>query len=80
MKVKPIPTNSPSFGIYKGTKLTHYGQCDYGIFKNKNIEIYTDKVEKTKLYYVSDNVRRWVKSKLIYFQDGVKKVIRSENK
>lgn len=80
MKVQPIPKNSPTFGIYKGTKFTHYGQCDYGIFRNKNIEIYTDKADKTKLYYVSDIVRNWIKSKLIYFQNGIKKVVRSEAK
>jgi hypothetical protein len=77
MKIQP--TDNIKFGIYKGTKITHYGQCDYGVFRNKNIEIYQDYRDKTKLYYVSDMVRKWIKSKLIYFQDGVKRIIRSQN-
>lgn len=76
MKIQPItPIN---FGIYKGTKTTRYGQCDYGVFKEKNIEIYFDKQDKTKLYYVSDLFRNWIKSKLIYFENNIKKIIRSE--
>ena len=71
--------NQVNFGIYKGTKVTGYGQCDYGIFKGKNIEIYYDKRDKTKLYYVSDQLKRWIKSKLEYFDKGKKKTVISEN-
>lgn len=78
MKTQPIQGNV-SFGIYKGTKHTKYGQCDYGVYKKQNIEIYFDKQDKTKLYYVCDLVRNWIKSKLIYFDNGIKKVVRSEN-
>lgn len=80
MKVEPIPKNSVTFGIYKGTRRTHYGHCDYGVYKNRNIEIYFDKQDKTKLYYVSDLVRNWIKSKLVYFENGIKKINKSENK
>ena len=78
MKIQPIQRNQLNFGIYKGTKKTNYGYCDYGVFKDHNIEIYFDKTDKTKLYYVSDMVRNWIKSKLIYFENNIKKVIRSE--
>ena len=80
MKIQPIPPNSPTFGIYLKTRKTPYGSCDIGKFKGNNIEIYNDYKDKTKLYYVSDAVRNWIKSKLIYFENGVKRVIRSENK
>ena len=76
MNIQPI--SKINFGIYKGTKITRYGQCDYGVFKEKNIEIYFDKQDKTKLYYVSDLFRNWIKSKLIYFENNIKKIIRSE--
>lgn len=69
-----------NFGIYKGIKKTNYGQCVCGTYKGKNIDIYTDKNDKTKLFYVSDEFKNWIKSKLIYFDNGVKKVIRSESK
>lgn len=68
-----------SFGIYKGTKITGYGYKDYGVYKNKNIEIYHDTRDNMKLQYVSDSIRRFIKSKLIYFQNGIKKITRSEN-
>lgn len=74
LKTQPI-----SFGIYKGTKITSYGKCTYGKYKDYNIEIYDDNVDKAKLYYISNNIRMWVKSKLIYFDNGIKKIIRSMN-
>lgn len=69
-----------NFGIYKYTKYTNYGHCDYGVYRNKNIEIYNDVKDNMKLYYVSDMFRNWLKSKLIYFVDGIKKTTRSERK
>ena len=80
MNIKPIPPDKPqpTFGIYIKTRKTPYGQCDIGRFRDKNIEVYTDYQEKTKLYYVSDSCRNWIKSKLIYFIEGIKKIIRSE--
>ena len=79
MKTEPI-NPYPTFGIYLRTKKTAYGHCDIGKFKENNIEIYHDYKDKTKLYYVSDKVRNWIKSKLIYFERGIKKIVRSERK
>lgn len=81
MQVPTITNNTyqPTFGIYIKTRKTSYGHCDIGLFKGKNIEIYHDYESKSKLYYVSDSVRKWLNSKLIYFQDGIKKVCRSNN-
>lgn len=80
MKPQPITTYNPTFGIYIKTKHTKYGQVDYGVYKGNNIEIYQDYKDKTKLYYVSDKLRNWIKSKLIYFQNGIKRITRSERK
>ena len=77
--INPIKPNQPTFGIYIKTKKTFYGHCDIGKFKNKNIEIYYDYKDRTKLYYVSDDVRNWLKSKLIYFERGIKRIVRSES-
>ncbi len=81
MRTQPI---SPiTFGIYLKTKKTNYGQCDYGIFKNNNIEIYTAKENGKlihKLFYVSDAVRNFIKSKLVYFENGLKKIVRCEGR
>ena len=68
-----------NFGIYKGIKKTGYGQRMYGTYKGNNIDIYYDKQDKTKLFYVSDQLRNWIKSKLVYFDKGNKKVVTSEN-
>ena len=78
MQIEPIKSQ-PTFGIYLNTKRTFYGHCDIGKYKGNNIEIYHDYKDKTKLYYVSDSVRKWIKSKLIYFEKNVKKIIRSES-
>ena len=76
--VKPQPITSPTFGIYIKTRKTSYGHCDIGKYKENNIEIYHDYESKSKLVYVSDKVRNWIKSKLTYFQDGIRKINRSE--
>jgi hypothetical protein len=73
------PSHNPYFGIYLRTRKTGYGHCDIGKFKGNNIEIYHDNETKSKLYYVSDNLRNWIKSKLIYFERGFKRIVRSEN-
>ena len=81
--MKPRPIDSVSFGIYLRTRKTSYGQCDYGIFKNNNIEIYTAKENGSllhKLFYVSDAVRNFIKSKLICFENGKKKILRCYGK
>jgi len=76
--VKP-PHSSTTFGIYKGHKLTRYGEHVWGEFKGKNIDIYTDTKDRAKLFYVADSVRKWIESKLIYFTlDGKKKITRSK--
>ena len=80
MFIPPIKPDSVSFGVYLKTRKTGYGQCDYGIFRNKNIEIYSAKEGDRlihKLFYVSDAVRNFIKSKLIYFEGGIKTVVRS---
>lgn len=80
MNIQPIPPDKPqpTFGIYLRTRKTPYGHCDIGRFRGANIEIYHDYQEKTKLYYVSDSLRNWLKSKLIYFEKGIQKILRSE--
>lgn len=84
MIIKPIPpiyepTYKPTFGIYIKTRKTSYGHCDIGKFKGNNIEIYHDNETKSKLIYVSDSIRNWIKSKLVYFERGFKRIVRSEN-
>lgn len=79
MIIKPIPPiYEPSFGIYLKTEKTRYGWHDYGQYKNRNIDIYHDNETKSKLIYISDLLRNWIKSKLIYFENGKRKVVRSE--
>ncbi len=81
--MKPQPISPVSFGVYLRTRKTSYGQCDYGVFRNKNIEIYTAKENGSllhKLFYVSDAVRNFIKSKLIYFENGTKKILRCYGK
>lgn len=72
MKPQPITPYNPTFGIYKGTKITHYGHKDYGIYKENNIEIFHDKKDNMKLQYISDKFRNFIKSKLTYFLGGKK--------
>ena len=70
-----------SFGVYRGTKYTHYGKVDTGIINNKKLEIYKtyeNNELKHKLYYLQDQVGHWIKSKLLFFKDNkVDKVVRS---
>ena len=79
MKIQPAQTNKPqpTFGIYLKTRKTAYGHCDIGKFKGHNIEVYHDYETKSKLTYVSDAFRNWVKSKLVYFERGLKHINRS---
>lgn len=73
-----IETNRKvNFGIYKWTKCTGYGQRTHGEYKANNIDVYYDSKEKTKLIYVSDMLRNWIKSKLTYFDRGKKREITS---
>lgn len=87
MKIKPIdhkygkPKPYPiSFGIYKERIATNYGYKQIGLYKDKIIMIHNDIKENTKMFYVTDKLKKWLKSKLIFFQWGEKKVIISENK
>ena len=51
MQIQPIRHPSPnpiSFGIYKGHRITPYGKCTYGKYKDYNIEIYDDTKSNTK--------------------------------
>ena len=68
-----------NFGIYKCTNYTKYGYRDYGTYKDKNIEIYHDTKDKSKLFYVSDILLNWIKYKLEYFNKGKKRTVISEN-
>ena len=77
-----IETNrNISFGVYKSTKFTHYGKVDKGIINNKKLEIYSayeNNQLKHKLYYLQDNIGKWIKSKLVFFKDNKpEKVVRS---
>lgn len=81
MKPQPITTYNPSFGIYKGSKKTPYGDYIWGNYKGYKIEIFDAKKYNQKLYYVSNNqTLKWIKSKLRYFQNGIRKIIRSNAK
>lgn len=73
MNIKPI--ENTSFGIYKQTIATSYGQKVIGAYKNKNISIHYDYRDNTKMFYITNSLNKWIKSKLEYFQNGVKKVI-----
>ena len=82
MNIPPIQPNSPTFGIYQVTKVTHYGHRDTGILRGYKLDIYTAKENgklKHKLYYLSDSVGNWIKSKLVIFNKNSKQIIRSEN-
>ena len=69
---------NPSFGIYKSTVITPYGKRVEGKYKDYNISIFDDKVEKAKMFYITDKFQNWVKYKLIYQQNGKKhKVIKT---
>lgn len=76
MHIQPIK-DPVTFGIYKGSKTTHYGHKDYGVYKEHNIEVYHDTKDNMKLQYVSDKFRNFIKSKLIYFDNGIKKIARA---
>ncbi len=84
MRVQPIRHPSPnpiSFGIYKGHRITPYGQYTWGEFKGHKIEIYDAYKYNQKLQYVSNSqTSSWVQSKLKYIQDGIIKIMRSKAK
>lgn len=84
MQIQPLRHPSPnpiSFGIYKGHRITPYGEYTWGEFKGHKIEIYDAYKYNQKLQYVSDSqTLKWLKSKLIYIQDGIRKIIRSEER
>lgn len=67
-----------NFKIYKGSAKKPYGEYMWGIYKDKKIEVFNAYNFNQKLIYVSDKLKRFIKSKLIYFVDGIKKVTRSE--
>lgn len=79
MEIQPIGQTNTSFKIYKKTRMTDFGQCVYGTYKNQNVEVYSKNENGKlihKLFYVSDVVQRFIKSKLIYFDDGKQKILR----
>ena len=80
MRIERIK-DTTTFGIYKGHKLTSYGEYTWGTYKGYKIEIFDAKKYNQKLQYVSDSrTLKWLKSKLRYFQNGIKKIIRSNAK
>lgn len=87
MRIEPIenkfrkPISKPiSFGVFKQRIATSYGYKDIGEYKGKTITIHHDITDNTKMFYVADNLKNWIKSKLVYLQNGVKKIIISKNK
>ena len=73
MNIKPI--DNTSFGVYKKTIITGYGHKMVGTYKGNNIIIHYDQQNNIKMFYVTNNFNKWIKSKLEYFQNGVKKII-----
>lgn len=62
-----------NFGIYKGTKITQYGNKTTGVFKNYKLDIHEGYEQNKlvhKLYYLYDTTGKWIKSKLKYYKDG----------
>ena len=45
MKIKPID-RPPTFGVYKGTKITHYGTRSNGVINGYKLDIYTAKTQQ----------------------------------
>ena len=73
MKIKPLNTYNPSFGVYVNTKPTWYGYVTHGIFKNQSIDVYNafeNRKIRHKLYYVTDMANNWIKSKLKFYHNG----------
>lgn len=78
MRIERIK-DTTTFGIYKGHKLTSYGEYMWGVYKGKKIEVFDAKKHQQKLIYVSDNsTLKWLMSKLTYIQNGIMKVMRSK--
>ena len=67
-----------NFGIYKGTKKSPFGQCLYGTYKGNTIEIHSNKYDDNKLFYITDNMGKWIRSKLVYWVNGVKSIAKSD--
>lgn len=84
MRIQPLRHPSPNpitFGIYKGHRITSYGQYTWGEYKGRKIEVFDAAKYNQKLHYVSNNqTLKWIESKLRYFQDGIKRIIRSKAK
>lgn len=91
MKIQPITnTNTnktPPFKCYKGTtkKTNGYTKViqDTGVLKGNKLDIYSTYTREGKLmhklYYLTDNAGKWIKSKLKLYSDGkCYKVFRSE--
>lgn len=83
MKIRPIPTNNPTFGIYIKTTPKYYGYITHGEYKGYSIDIYNaydNGLLRYKLYYIKDAVGKWVKSKLkSYYKGKFVGVARAEN-
>ena len=75
----PNPRPKPiSFGIYKHTIPTRYGNKVIGEYKNKTITVHNDLRNNTKMIYV-EKANKWIKSKLIYLMNGFRKIVRSNS-
>lgn len=80
--MRVVPTMSPSFKVYTGTKTTVNGSekivVDTGVWNDKKIEIFKHFNDKGrlahKLYWLETIVNRIIKAKLVYFDDKGKKV------
>ena len=83
MQIQPIRHPSPnpiSFGIYKGHRITPYGKCTYGKYKDYKIEIYNDRKDRAKIHYVShDSTKRCVAYKFAFLKEGVKRILKGSS-
>jgi len=78
MDIEPIKNPKPiTFGVYKKTIVTNYGNKLVGVYRGKRITVHNDLRDNTKMIYV-EKANKWIKSKLIFFKNGIKNIIRSE--
>ena len=79
MKVEALRYYSPTFGIYKGSRKTSYGEYTWGEYRDYKIEIFdAAKKHKEKLFYVSDKkLLNYIKYKFIYVDKNKLRIVRS---
>ena len=75
MKIKPLNTYNPTFGIYLKTIPKPYGHIVHGSYKGNIIDVHNafnddNGLLRHKLYYVKNAAGNWLKSKLKFYKDG----------